>query len=158
MLKDTLPEIRAEAKRLGIPWAWVLAAKDQLIRDEREHRGYRNGIRMYAWHSCVGADSGSAPFWRHGFQARFAARFARGADFTIIPGYDLIAQEVASQFPEFEGEHAGDVSGCNTLWEFLLSSYEPWPPRETFYWKAIDQLQEQRALATEEELCQTTPF
>lgn len=155
MLRDTLAEIRAEAKRLGIPWVDVIAAKNSLVACEREARELTDGVREYAWHRHVGGASGSAPFWRHGFVARFGHKIARGADFTCIPGYDLIAASVGEAYPQFAGDTAGDVSGTESLWEFLLSDYKPWPSREKFYWDALDML---ATRSTEGQLCEATPF
>ncbi len=74
--------------------------------------------------------------------ARFAGRIAKGADFTCIPNYDVIAQIVAAEFAEFAGDHAGDVAGAEALFEFLLSDYVTWPPRSDFYWEALGELVE----------------
>lgn len=142
MLKDTLAEFRAEAKAAGIPWSWVCQQKAELVENELEKRDEPNAIRRSAWEMHVGPDSGSAPFWRHGFIARFGARIAKGADFTCIPGYDTIAQQIASEFPRFDEGHAGDCGGTETLWEFLLSDYIPMPPVEEFYWEAIELLRD----------------
>lgn len=156
MLKDTLPEIRAEAKRLGVPWKWVCQLKDELIAAEREKREIPERIRQAAWHSYVGGDSGSASFWRHGFRARFSRLLARGSDFTKIPCYDLIAGAVMEELPGmFDGEHAGDAGPIETIWDFLLSDYERWPPREEFYWRALDQI---AAHQPQETTCAATPF
>jgi hypothetical protein len=163
MLKETLPEIRAEAKRLGIPWEWVCKLKDQMIADEREKREIPELMRRAAWHSYVGGSSGSAPFWRHGFRARFKTLLAKGSDFTKIPCYDLVAAAVMEQLPGmFKGAHAGDCGPVEEIWDFLLSDYQPWPPRENFYWRALNEIEERMTRAAvcdnEEELCQVIPF
>lgn len=155
MLADTITEVRREAKRLGIAWRELVAAKNHLIAVEREIRELTDGVRQYAWRRHVGGQSGSAPFWRHGFVARFGHRLARGADFTCIPGYDLIADSVGREYPQFGGDTAGDVSGTEVLWEFLLSDYVPWPSREKFYWDALEMLQSR---STEAHPCELASF
>ena len=53
----------------------------------------------------------------------YGERVQRG-DFTAVPGYDGIAQQIAGQFPEY-----ADDGGTERLWAFLMSPYEPLPPR-----------------------------
>ena len=52
-----------------------------------------NEVRATAWCMYTASTPGSWPFWRHGFLSRFGHRLARGADYTIIPGYDEIGQQ-----------------------------------------------------------------
>ena len=100
---------------------------------EIQKRERPNEIRATAW-TCYKANSpGCWPFWRHGFYATFKARLARGADYTIIPGYDEIAQEIATEFPEYAGD-----DGTERLWDFLLSPYDKMPSRDEMLRKAAD--------------------
>ena len=133
MLREKLAELKSEARRAGVPWSWVVDQKNELVRLEAEKRAHLVEARQAAWYSYVGRNSGSAPFWRHGFRARFGRRLQEG-DHTIIPCYDEIAaavQEQVEQFRSFE---------CEEIWELLLSDYEPWPPREHFYWESLELL------------------
>jgi hypothetical protein len=67
---------------------------------------------------------------------------ARGSDYTIIPGYDEIADTVRHHLPQYiEWETA-------EIWDVLLSDYTPWPAREKFYADALDDI-----LAAQSEPC-----
>lgn len=134
MLRETINELRAEAKQLGVPWSWVLELKEELIQLASESRAPRVEARQEAWFCYVGRKSGSAPFWRHGFQSRFGRRLAQGSDYTIIPCYDEIADAVRQMAEEYSAWDSAEI------WDFLLSDYEPWPPREHFYWEALHQI------------------
>jgi len=142
MSNPFLREIRAEAVERNIPWEMVREAAAEIKQGEREKRERPNEIRATAWMMHTASRPGSWPFWRHGFASRFRVRLARGADYTIIPGYDVIAQQIATQFG---GEYARD-DGTERLWDFLLSPYDRLPDRETIYRKALD-LAEQWARA-----------
>lgn len=102
----------------------------ELYAEYLEQRDREEGPRKIAWGMFVGSNSGSAPFWRHGFRRRFGHRLANGADHTIIPGYDVIAQAVAAEYPEWKDR-------CDELWEFLLSPYERRLTRMDFHEQAI---------------------
>ena len=45
-------------------------------------------------------------------------------DYKAIRGYDVLAQEMAAIFPEY-----ADDGGCERLWSFLMSAYDPMPRR-----------------------------
>lgn len=97
--------------------------------------------RPYAW-----------GWWRVGFQHTYGARVER-ADFTAVPGYDGLAQEVAGRFPEY-----ADDDGTARLWAFLLSPYDPLPRREVLMRRAMDRLEamigrETGRTARHEEVC-----
>lgn len=136
MLNATIKELRETASREGIPWKWVRDLKNELVRLEEEKRAATVRARQVAWWRYVGQNSGSAPFWRHGFAARFEHRIARGADYTIIPGYDEIAYTLRSTVGEYSEWETDDV------WEFLLSDYEPQRPREVFYAEALAMIED----------------
>ena len=74
MLSETLAELREQAKAAGIPWRWVCERKEELLEIETRKRWAEVSARQVGWWSYVGWTSGSAPFWRHGFQARFGQR------------------------------------------------------------------------------------
>ncbi len=105
---------------------------------EREKRAHANDVRQTAWCHYNGQRPGVWPFWRHGFAAVFGKRVER-SDFTAIPGYDSLAQEMAAIFPEYS-----DESGCERLWDFLLSPYEKIPPRADVVHEARRLLRDRR--------------
>ncbi len=109
----------------------IREAYRQIKAGERDKRRRPNEVRATAWWMFTASTPGSWPFWRHGFVARFGRRLARGADFTIIPGYDEIGQEIATQFPEYAGD-----DGTERLWAFLLSPYDRLPGRDEMMRKA----------------------
>jgi hypothetical protein len=94
-----------------------------LVRErERLKRERGNEIRQTAWCHYKAATPYAWAFWRVGFLSRFGERLARGADYTCIPGYDCLAKELGTIFPEYQGD-----DGCERLWGLLLSRYDPMP-------------------------------
>jgi hypothetical protein len=123
--------LKREARQRGLCWADVRECYAELRETERERRQHPNELRETAW--CIATTPGSWPFWRHGFLSRFGRLVARGKDYTSIPRYDTIAQEVAWHFPEYTDDH-----GTARLWDFLLSPYDRLPDAETLWRKAIE--------------------
>ena len=126
-------DYRDEARRRGLKWAAVVEAYRELKTIEWEKRQRPNEIRAVAWMMHTASTPGSWPFWRHGFASRFRTRLARGADHTIVPGYDEIAQQIATEFPEYAGD-----DGTGRLWDFLFSQYDKMPSRYELLELALD--------------------
>ena len=76
---------------------------------------------------------GCWPFWRHGFLARWGDKLAKGADYTCVPGYDDLAQEVAAVHPEYSGD-----DGTERLFDILFSPYNRMPSAEELYRQALE--------------------
>ena len=76
-------------------------------------------------------------FWKSGFTCQWK-RWPKllERDYTVIRNHDVIAQEVASHFPEYEGD-----DGTEQLFGELLSEYDPMPSRETMFNMAMDLLE-----------------
>lgn len=132
----SIPDLKREAKERGLRWADVRAVHAQIKQEVWAARERPNAIRATAWQMHTASRPGCWDFWRHGFWGRFGRRINQGADYTIIPGYDEIAQGIASEFPEFDVP-----DGTDRLWDFLLSTYEPYPPAATLYRQAMDRLE-----------------
>jgi hypothetical protein len=141
MDRDTLRELKTEAKRLGVTWGDVLDEYAIVKSIELERRERPREIRKTAWHALVGSQSGSAPFWRHGFLARFGRQLARGADYTCVRGYDDIRQSVTQTFPEFLDPPGESGRGTEDLFEFLFSPYDPMPSREQMLREALARIE-----------------
>jgi hypothetical protein len=125
----SIADIQREAKERGLDWATVRGVYCELREQEREKRERPNDIRQAAW--SMATTLGSHPFWRFGFASRWGKKVDLH-DFTIIPGYDEIGQQIASQFPEYDHD-----SGTENLFEFLLSPYDKLPTCEELYRKAM---------------------
>ncbi len=126
-------EHRHEARARGLRWAAVLAAYRQIKQTEREIRQHPNAVRASAWMMHTASRPACWPFWRHGFLSRYGRRLARGADLTVISGYDEIGQQIASEFSEYAGD-----DGTERLFDFLLSPYNRLPDRDTMLRAAVD--------------------
>ena len=126
-------EYRREACDRGLGWAAVEAAYRDLKQQEQEKRERPHEVPSTAWVMHTASTPGSWPFWRHGFAARFQTRLARGDDHTIVPGYDEIAQQIATAFPEYATD-----DGTQRLWDFLFSPYNRMPSREELIEEALD--------------------
>jgi len=131
----TLRDIQAEVKSRGLDWAEVQAVYRDLKEAEWVKREQPNAVREAAWMMYTASTPGSWPFCRNGFR-RFARRIANGADHTIVPGYDEIAQQIGSEFPEYATD-----DGTQRLWDFLLSPHDRYPTREELYREAMDRVE-----------------
>ncbi len=134
MSAEILQTLRAEAKAAGVPWSEVFILVAELKEREIAQRERPNAIRRDAWEMATFNSPGCWPFWRHGFASRFGRRVER-SDFTAIPGYDEISQQIASEYPEYS-----DDDGTERLFEFLLSDYDKLPAAEDIYRRAIDRV------------------
>ncbi len=129
-------EFRREARRRGFAWSDLRAAFEVLWDGERQKRERPNEIRATAWMMATGSTPGCWPFWRHGFLSRWGGRIAKGQDYTIVPGYDEIGQQIATQFPEY-----ATADGTERLFAFLLSPYDRLPARADVYRRALEMLE-----------------
>ena len=141
-------KMKRVARALGIPWATVVAQRNQLQALEREQRATDDSVRQagwYSWLSWQGWSASHRSYWRSGFQRYLAPKMARGADLTSIPHYDEIAESVRTNVP--------DVGAWSTedIWELLLSEYPPLRPVGEHYRNAV-------ALLAANELTCETPF
>lgn len=110
-----LNELRREASSRGIPWEWVQQAHEQLREAEIEARR-DDLVREAAWCIACGCTPGCWPFWRNGFVSRWGKR-VEASDYTAVPGYDSIQEQVAAMFP--------DYADPDRLWDMLFSAYVP---------------------------------
>jgi hypothetical protein len=141
---DPLKPLKREARELGLRWADVEAAYRQLKQEVREEREHPNTVRETAWCYFTALRPGCWPFWRHGFLSRYGRKLSAGGDYTCVPGYDTLAQEMASLFPEFATD-----DGTERLWDFLFSPYERLPDRITLYRRALEWVAGEREEAAE---------
>ena len=135
MLKETIAEIRAEARRLGITWLSICQQKNELLAVERERRELTDAVRSRCWELyCYynGRTVGCQAFWRCGFDHVRRRLGNSGRDFTSIRRYDEIATGVGCEFPEWEERSADE------LFAWLFEPYVPWRARESFYWEAFE--------------------
>lgn len=135
MLKETLAEIRVEAKLAEISWADIVAQKNELLLLERERRTASDGLRARSWELyCAynGRTVGCQPFWRCGFDHVRRRLENSGRDFTAIRRYDEIFTGIGCEFPEWIERSADE------LFAWLFEPYLPWRARESFYWEALE--------------------
>ena len=126
-----MKSIRAEARRLGIPWVEVIAAYRMIRADAIASREYLNELRKHSWFLHTASTPYKWDFWRVGFKTVWGVRVDR-QDYTAIRGWDTLAQEVAQRFP--------DYADPDRLFDFLLSPYDPIPPAEDLYWRALEMI------------------
>jgi hypothetical protein len=136
---ESVARLRSLAKAAGVSWQAVVDRYEMLREQDREKRARPNEVRQAAWWYATANSPGCAPFWRHGFVARYGRRVEQ-SDHTAIPGYDEIAQEVGSRFGEFAGD-----DGTERLWSFLLSPYEKRPSREDLLKRALRELEDEQS-------------
>ncbi len=129
----TIQQIRREARRPGVPWSAVRAAYREIKATEIAKREHPNEVRQTAWHMMTAHSPGCWPFWRHGFDSRWGHKLGSAGDYTVVPGYDELAQEVGQIFPEY-----ADDTGTERLFDFLFSPYDKLPSRQTMYAQAIE--------------------
>jgi len=137
--------LRDECRVVGIPWADVRAAAQELRGMEIAKRECFNGARRRAWElycHFAGRSAGCEPFWRCGFDHVLGRLANRGYDYTAVTAYDVIAEAVAEDFSEWAGR-------CDELWEFLAEPYEPLPRTEQFVERAIEWVSGERGQGPE---------
>jgi energy-coupling factor transporter ATP-binding protein EcfA2 len=114
----------------------TLAEIEQRERDKREHAWE---VRKTAAECYFGRDRVFwAGRWATIFQEQFGKLRSEGKDLTSIPRYDDLALSIVSVFPEY-----ADEGGTERLWDFLLSSHDPLPPRDEMTRRAILQVAEE---------------
>jgi len=141
-----LTDLRNESRHLGIPWPAIREAYAQIREEEILQREHPNAIRQAAW--AMATSPGCHPFWRHGFLSRWGQRIARGADYTIIPRHDEIAQQIGWDFPE--------VDDSQQLWDFLLSPHDRLPTAKTMYSKALDRAERELSKPVPDDIVDAT--
>jgi hypothetical protein len=109
----------------------------ELREQERLRRERPNAIRELAWQLYTWNSRGCWSFWRTGFRNRFQHKIARGSDFTIVPGYDVLATAVAVEFPEFDAD-----DGAARLFDLLFTPYDRMPSRDEL-WRRAEELARQ---------------
>lgn len=132
MATQSVETIRTEAKRRGVPWRLVLEVCKELRAEAAAAAEHSNRVRREAWTSYTARTPWAWPFWRIGFRSRFGKR-VDAADYKAVPGHDVLHQQIACQFPEFDGD-----DGCERLWAFLMAPYEPLPKREALLGRALE--------------------
>jgi hypothetical protein len=129
--------LRQAARKHRLPSGDLADAYDvvrQQCRDERERAVL---LRQAVWQHYAWTE-GCLPFWRHGMQRRFPRAFGAG-DRTLIPGFDVVAQVLAPEFPEFLGDNnaaAGDDPAAR-LFDFLAADYVPLPTAAELLQQAV---------------------
>lgn len=134
MLRDSLPGLREWATEVGATWREVCQLKNELIEQERQARYETDDVRRRAWelYCWQNMTDGCRSFWRCGWDHVRQRLDRLQLDFTSIRGYDKIHQQIVEEFPWWRGDR------CEELFDWLLHTpYEPWPPREDFYARAI---------------------
>lgn len=128
----TRTEARREAKTAGLEWSNVEATYRELRIQQRVDRQLDCEVRQYVWNAYAYTE-GSRDFWRHGMQKRFPKAFGDG-DRTMIPNFDVVADDVAQAFPLF----GRDNDPAATLFDFIAAPYNPIPSAEETWEDAIE--------------------
>ena len=131
----TTKEARREARGRGLPWSAVQEAYYELKEREWAKRERPNEVREAAWMIANAHAPGSWGFWRHGFERRFGRRVYL-SDYTAIPNYDTIAQQIGWYYPEYATD-----DGTERLFDFLMSPHQTYPTRERLLREALDRVE-----------------
>lgn len=125
--------LRREARDRNLFWPAVVEAYRQIKEAEQAKREQPRAVRRLAW--CMARPPGWHPFWSFGFQSQWG-RQAAELDYTVVPGYDEIAQQIGWEFPEYNGDN-----GAERLFDFLFSPYDRMPGRADMYRQAMDRVE-----------------
>ncbi len=109
--------MKRAARNLSIPWREVTAERDRLRAHELELRADDDEVRREAWTMLVG--QAAAPFWRGGFQRKFAKLLRDGGDCDQVRGWDEVCQQLRSVCPSVSEWTSGDI------WDLVTSDYPP---------------------------------
>ena len=134
---STISDIRREARRRRLDWPAVRAAFEEIWEAEHAKRERPNEVREAAWIMATASVPGCWPFWRHGFASRWGRKVDLH-DYTAVPGYDEIGQQIGTLF----GEYADD-DGTERLFELLMSPYDRLPERAEIYQRALETVEAQ---------------
>jgi hypothetical protein len=132
-----ISDLKAEATARGLNWSDVRAAFEMVREQERDKRAHGDDVRRSAWHLATALEPHLGCYWKYGFAnpwKRWPKLLER--DYTIIPNHDVIAQEVASHFPEYHRN-----GGTEQLFNELLAQHDPMPSRETMFAAAMDMVE-----------------
>lgn len=130
-------ELKTEATARGLNWSDVQDAFEEVQGQEMEKRSHSDLVRQSAWHLKTALEPHLSCFWRYGFAKpwkRWPKLLER--DYTVIANHDVLAQEVASHFPEYTKD-----DGAERLFGELLTEHDPMPSRETMYAMAMGLLE-----------------
>lgn len=131
--------LRREAICRGLEWADVQDCFE-LLQEALEGRfAHADEIRRAAWGFATAGQPRLRHQWRNGFAGKYGRQVA-ARDYTVIPRYDEIAQQIAWWFPEF-----ADDTGCERLWDSLLAPPEPRPDWRALYRAAMEVVERQEA-------------
>jgi hypothetical protein len=122
----THAELKAEAKRQGLVWSEVRAMYGELRERELQRRAWKWAIREEAF-----ALSGRGKHFKSTYR-----KVITGGDQDQIPGFDVLAQELAAIFPEL----ARDGDPASYLWELIREPADNLPPAYETYLEAMDLL------------------
>jgi hypothetical protein len=127
---------RSEARELGLRWRDVLDCARELRRQALQKRETMDGARRLAWENYChwnGRSEGCHSFWRCGFDHVLGRLADSGRDYTSIRNYDVIADSVAEEYPEWSDQ-------CGELWDWLSTPHERLPAVDRFVDEAIAML------------------
>lgn len=116
-----------EVTAMGLTAEQIAAHYGELREQERLQREWKWNIRDAAASMYGGMNVRE-------FKNRNRRAFNCG-DMTNIPGFDSMAQELASWFPELD-----DDDKCQRLFDLLREPFDRLPPAEDTYREAIDRL------------------
>ena len=138
---NTISELKAEAKQLGVTWKEVKQVQGDLRKAYLEQRASEEGARQYAWSLYLlyfgRSVEGCKGFWRVGFD-RVRERLQNSdRDFTSIPRYDEIATSVEVEYPEWSEQSAEE------LFAWLFEGYTPRLTAADHYAEALGMIESQ---------------
>jgi hypothetical protein len=113
----------------------LLETYRQVKAEEQEKRARDCQVRETAWVHWTFHRPYAWEWWRIGFQKTVGRKIESGADLTSISGYDTLAQEMGTMFPEYADD-------AERLWDFLLSPYVPMPRKDELMRRAEERLLE----------------
>lgn len=114
-------QIRNDCAERGIDAVVVAQIREGMKAELEAGPCRRREMRQLAWQLFHANHRGVHPFWRHGFRAHWGKR-VDAHDYTVIPGYDELFEEVTNEFPEWRERDMSD------FYDELLS---PCPRLET---------------------------
>lgn len=106
----TLSEFKAATIERGIDWPSARSLYDSMRADELAKHDRATEFRREAYRRLSGDEHGGR------FKAGHRHEFG-GGDYTTIPGFDVVAESLRAEYPEF----IGDDTAAADLWEVITS-------------------------------------
>lgn len=128
----TLSEFKAAAVERGIDWSSARSLYDSMRAEELAQHDRQAEFRREAYRRLSGDEHGGR--FKVGHRKEF-----NGGDHTTIPGFDVVAESMRAEYPEFLGAETAAAE----LWDMLTTPAPEPPPAADTMRRALERAAEE---------------